>query len=70
MQNTQQTLETNIHVLSEIRTPGPSNVEAADLHIRSHGDRNWPHCVAVVIQGAPDDGHHRIRTFGMWTVLY
>jgi hypothetical protein len=42
LHNTQQTQETNIHALGEIRTLNPSKRAAADPHFRArgHGDRH------------------------------
>jgi hypothetical protein len=37
----QQTRETNIHNLSEIRTRDPSNQAAAYLRVRPHGHRRY-----------------------------
>ena len=39
LHNTQQTQQTNIHVLSEIRTPGPSNRASAEPRRRPRGHR-------------------------------
>jgi len=36
-----QTQETNIHALSWIRNCDPRPRAAADLHLRSHGHRDW-----------------------------
>ena len=40
LHNTQQTLETNIDVLSGIRTRDPSNQAVSDLRFRLHGHRD------------------------------
>ena len=37
---TQQTQQTNIHVLSDIRTRDPKNLTAADLSLKPYGHRN------------------------------
>ena len=41
LQNTQQTKQTNVYTLSEIRTQSPSNPAAADLCLKQNGDRDW-----------------------------
>jgi len=43
LHNTQQTQETNIHALNGIRSFNPNNQAAADLNLRPHNDRYWPH---------------------------
>ena len=42
LHNTQQTQQTNIHALSAIRIPDPSNQTAADMRIRRHGHHYQP----------------------------
>ena len=41
LHNTQQTQETNIHVLSGLKTHDPSNRAVANLRLRPHSHRDW-----------------------------
>ena len=39
--NTQETQETNLHVLTGIRTRDPKNLTVKNLSLRPHGHNNW-----------------------------
>ena len=47
--NTQQTQQTNIHVLTGLRTCDPPNQEDADLRLRPHGHRAWRYSIYLHI---------------------
>jgi hypothetical protein len=47
LHNTQHKQETNVHVFSGIAIGNPSNIEAANLRHRSHGQRDGSQCLVL-----------------------